>query len=80
MGASAEAKAYSTQVPISVGDVTIKPGDIVFCDVVEGVVVIPQGLLEDVTKFLKEHAEAEEGIKYAVKNGMSVSKAFAMWR
>ncbi|MCJ1320780.1 hypothetical protein MMC15_006121 [Xylographa vitiligo] len=80
VGASAEAKAYSTQVPISVGDVTIKPGDIVFCDVVEGVVVIPQGLLEDVTKFLKEHAEAEEGIKYAVKNGMSVSKAFAMWR
>ncbi|MCJ1414259.1 hypothetical protein MMC32_000585 [Xylographa parallela] len=80
VGASAEAKAYATQVPISFGDVTIKPGDIVFCDLVEGVVVIPRGLLEDVTKFLKEHSEAEAGIKYAVKNGMSVSKAFAMWR
>jgi len=80
VGASAEAKAYATQVPIDVGGVIIKPGDIVFCDLVEGVVVIPRVLLEDVIKFLQEHAEAEEGIKYAVKNGMSVSKAFAMWR
>ena len=51
-----------------------------FCDLVEGVVVIPRSLLEGVMKFLKDHSEAEEGIKYAVKNGMSVSKAFAMWR
>ena len=80
MGASAEAKAYATQVPINIGGILVKPGDIVFCDIVEGVVVIPRGLLEDVMKLLKEHAEAEEGIKYAVKNGMSVSKAFALWR
>ncbi|MCJ1294383.1 hypothetical protein MMC34_005941 [Xylographa carneopallida] len=80
VGASAEAKAYATQVPINIGGILVKPGDIVFCDIVEGVVVIPRGLLEDVMKLLKEHAEAEEGIKYAVKNGMSVSKAFALWR
>ncbi|MCJ1284366.1 hypothetical protein MMC26_003697 [Xylographa opegraphella] len=80
VGASAEAKVYATQVPVTIGDVTIKPGDIVFCDLVEGVVVIPRSLLEAVTKLLQEHIEAEEGIKYAVKNGMSVSKAFAMWR
>lgn len=51
-----------------------------FCDVVEGVVVIPLDLLDDVIKVLAEHVNAEEGIRYAVKNGMPVSQAFSLWR
>ncbi|MCJ1476586.1 hypothetical protein MMC13_005252 [Lambiella insularis] len=69
VGASAESKAYATQVPLEqVGGVTIKPGDIMFCDTAEGVVVIPLDLLDDVLNFLPGHVKAEEGIKYAVKN------------
>ena len=80
MGTSAESVPWAIQVPIQVGGVEVKPGDIVFCDPVEGAVVIPQELIEDVVRFLPEHLKSEETIKSAVKGGMSVSEAFRKFR
>ena len=80
MGASAESKAYAVQVPVTISGVVIKPGDIVFGDTVEGVVVIPLELLDDTLNFLSAHHETEEKIKRAVSEGMSVSEAFSKWR
>ena len=80
MGASADSKAYAVQVPVTVSGVVIKPGDIVFCDTAEGVVVIPLELLDDTLSFLFAHLENEEKIKRAVSEGMSVSEAFLRWR
>ena len=67
-------------MPLTVSGVVVKPGDIIFCDVDEGVIVIPHHLLDDVVKALPDHVKAEEGIKYAINNGLSVSKAFSLWR
>ena len=80
MGTSAESVPWAIQVPIQVRGVYVKSGDIVFCDPSEGVVVIPQELIEDVVKFLPKHLKTEEAIKSAVKDGMSVSEAFRRFR
>ena len=80
MGTSAESVPWAIQVPIQVGGLDVKSGDIVFCDPVEGVVVIPQELIEDVVRFLPGHVKSEEAIKSAVKDCMSVSEAFRRFR
>ena len=54
--------------------------DIVFCDPIEGVVVIPKELGAEVVGFLPGHLRAENAIKAAVKDGMSVSAAFTKYR
>ena len=51
-----------------------------FCDMVEGVVVIPRGLLDKVLQYMLDHAQAEENIKDAVNGRMSVAEAFSRWR
>jgi len=51
-----------------------------FCDMAEGVVVIPRRLLDKVLQYTSDHAEAEENIKNAVSGGSSVADAFARWR
>lgn len=68
-------------MPLNVGGVPINPGDIVFCDEAEGVVVIPRGMLDEVLQYMSDHAQREENIKDAVSGGiMSVAEAFAEWR
>lgn len=51
-----------------------------FCDMTEGVVVIPLGMLDKVLQYMSDHAQAEENIKEAVTRGMSVEEAFSRWR
>ncbi|MCJ1246336.1 hypothetical protein MMC30_003543 [Trapelia coarctata] len=80
VGTAAESKPYAVQVPINVNGVSINPGDIIFCDMAEGVVVIPRGMLDQVLQYMSDHAQAEENIKEAVSGGMSVAEAFSRWR
>ena len=80
MGTSAEANPYAIQVPIRVGGVDIQPGDIMFCDPVEGVVVIPQDLLNDVLRLLPALVEADDNVMTDVSAGMTVQEAFAKHR
>ena len=80
VGTSAEAKPYAVQVPIHIGEIDVKPGDIVVCDSTNGVVVIPIKLLDEVLEIIPtlEHNDAK--VKEAVKNGLSVKEAFARFR
>lgn len=59
------------QVPIMIGDVTIKPGDVVLGDV-DGVLVVPRDIAYDVLLRAEEIKENEKKIFGWVKEGQSV--------
>ncbi|CAI7631984.1 unnamed protein product [Penicillium glandicola] len=80
VGTSAEAKAGARDVPISIGGVTVSPGDIIFCDPLEGVVAIPRELLGQVLELMPKLTKMDEQAKEAVAQGMSVTDAFKKFR
>ena len=55
-------------------------GDIIFCDPLEGVVVIPHDLLDDTLLLIPKLIAADDKVKEAVKGGMSVAEAFKTFR
>ncbi|CRG84756.1 V-type H+-transporting ATPase subunit I [Talaromyces islandicus] len=75
VGTGAEAKAGLRNVPIDFNGVTVNTGDIVFCDSLEGVVVIPQELLDDVLELSPKLIEQDDKVKAEVENGLSVFDA-----
>ena len=54
--------------------------DIVFCDPAEGTVVIPRNLLEDILDLMPKLVSADDRVKEAVIDGMSVVEAFRKFR
>ncbi|KZF19203.1 DlpA domain protein [Xylona heveae TC161] len=80
VGTALEAKPYAIDVPISVNGRNIQPGDIMFCDPLEGVVVIPQKELENVLQLLPRLTEADDRVKEDIYQGGSVTAAFAKHR
>jgi len=66
------ADAYNTKV--SLGEVTVVPGDILAGDA-DGVVVIPQERLDDVVKAAREIEDAEDHIRASIRNGMTLLEA-----
>jgi regulator of RNase E activity RraA len=61
------------QVPIKIGDVTIKPGDIVLGDI-DGVLVVPREIAYDVLVRAEEIKENEKKIFGWVKEGQTVQQ------
>ncbi|KAJ5169414.1 Ribonuclease E inhibitor RraA/Dimethylmenaquinone methyltransferase [Penicillium coprophilum] len=80
VGTNAEAKAGARDVPISIGGVTVSPGDIIFCDPLEGVVAIPRELLGQVLELMPKLTTMDGNAKEAVAQGMSVTDAFKKFR
>ncbi|KAL1988766.1 hypothetical protein VTN96DRAFT_7650 [Rasamsonia emersonii] len=80
VGTGAEAKPGERDVPISFGGVTISPGDIIICDALEGVVVIPRALLDDVLALMPQLVEQDDKAKADVEQGVSVFEAFKRHR
>ncbi|KAL6234805.1 hypothetical protein BDW75DRAFT_156510 [Aspergillus navahoensis] len=80
VGTGAEAKPGLRNVRIDVGGVSVEPGDIVFCDPLEGVVVIPRDLLDQVLEVMPGIVQADDKVKEAVEGGMSVFEAFKKFR
>ncbi|KAL4808414.1 ribonuclease E inhibitor RraA/Dimethylmenaquinone methyltransferase [Aspergillus unguis] len=80
VGTGAEAKAGMRNVRIDVGGVGVEAGDIVFCDPLEGVVVIPRDLLDQVLEKMPKLVEMDDKVKEAVEGGMSVFEAFKKFR
>ncbi|CAP97971.1 hypothetical protein E8E15_011527 [Penicillium rubens] len=80
VGTNAEAKAGARDVPISIGGVTVSPGDIIFCDPLEGVVAIPRELLCQVLELMPKLTAMDDKAKEAVAQGMSVTDAFNKFR
>ncbi|KAI9741293.1 MAG: hypothetical protein M1834_003010 [Cirrosporium novae-zelandiae] len=80
VGAGAESKVHSIDVPIIVGGLSVNPGDIAFCDPLEGCVIIPQDLVDGVLAILPKLVEADDKVKEDVLNGKTVFESFAKHR
>lgn len=61
--------------PIEVGDVWVRPGDLVFGDL-DGVLVIPRELESRVIEAALEKARAEKTVRHAIEQGMSTTEAY----
>ena len=66
------------QVPVALGDVQVRPGDLVVGDD-DGIVVIPAHRLEEVAALAERIGETEDAIAEAVIEGMSISEARAKY-
>lgn len=80
VGSGLEAKPHAVQVPLDIDGTIVKPGDWVFSDYVNGVVVIPQDKVEDLLTLLPVLAEADNRVKEDVERGVSVAEAFKRHR
>lgn len=80
-GCYAQDSSVRTQVtqfrcPIEIGGVNILPGDIIFGDV-DGVLIIPQEVVEETVSLALEKASGEKLVRKAIEGGMSATEAFA---
>lgn len=58
----------------------VTPGDIIFCDSVNGVLVIPKERVMEVIDILPTLVEMDDRVKKDVMSGVSVYDAFAKHR
>ena len=65
----------ATQVPVTIGNVHVEPGDWVVGDD-DGVVVVPQAIAESVLVEAEEKAATESEIRLAVRDGMAPLEAY----
>ena len=68
-------KVMDYRVPIRVGDVQVKPGDIVFGDI-DGVCVIPKEAEQEAFTGALEKARGEQAVTKAIEAGMSTVEVF----
>lgn len=80
-GRYAQDSSVRTQVTnfrcdIEVGGVLVRPGDLIFGDL-DGVLVIPKELEDEVIGKALEKAKGEKVVRKAIEGGMSATEAFA---
>ena len=75
-----EAKAHAVQVPLNLEGTIVKPGDLVFSDPANGVVVIPQDKVAKVLDLLPSMIAADDRVKDDVAAGVSVQDSFRKHR
>ncbi|KAI9838310.1 MAG: hypothetical protein M1819_005578 [Sarea resinae] len=81
VGTAAEAVPHAINVEIEIGGTLIHPGDTIFCDALEGTVVIPAAHLAAVLAILPEIVAADEHVLADVKAGVcGVKEAFGKYR
>jgi regulator of RNase E activity RraA len=68
-------KVIDYRVPVEIAGVRINPGDIIYGDR-DGVVVIPQEILDEVMEKALEKARGEKNVLKALQEGMSTVDAF----
>ncbi len=61
--------------PIEVGQVSVRPGDLVFGDL-DGVVVVPREVEAEVVERALEKARGEKVVRREIEAGMSSTEAF----
>lgn len=69
----------AVNVPVTVGGVLVRPGDMIVADS-SGVVVVPRERAEEVLSIAEEVHEAEENIVRAVDEGLSLGEARKKYR
>lgn len=67
-------QAEAFRVPVSLGDVRVEHGDVLFGDA-DGVVVVPQGRQLEVLDVAREIERREDDIRTAVANGSALAEA-----
>lgn len=81
VGTGMEAKQWSADVPLKIGQVTVSAGDIVVADAPDrAVVVIPRDLLEQVYAILPGGKVADDNVLKDILAGENVTTAFARHR
>lgn len=79
-GTSLQAKPWAVDVPLKIGDVVVKPGDLLVADQAEMVCcVIPREKLTQVLELLPVHKEADDGLLEDVRGGMDFKEAIKRW-
>ena len=68
-------KVHDFRIPIEIGGVLIRPGDILFGDI-DGVVVIPSNVETEVFSLALEKARGEKTVRRALEEGTSAVEAF----
>jgi regulator of RNase E activity RraA len=68
---------YDFRVPIEIGGVPIRPGDILFGDI-DGVLVVPAEAEVEVFTRALEKARGEKLVKLDLENGVTAVAAFAI--
>ena len=71
-------KVIDFRTTIKLGEVTVKPGDIIFGDV-DGVCIIPQDREEEIITKAIEKSLKENIVKLKIKEGMSACAAFSAY-
>jgi regulator of RNase E activity RraA len=75
---AARMQVVDFRCPIEIGQVSIRPGDLVFGDI-DGVLVVPAELIESVITAALEKARAEKSVRQDIERGMSATAAFAKY-
>lgn len=73
--AAPRCKTVDYRVAIEIGQVRVRPGDIVFGDL-DGVLVVPREAEAEVFTLATEKARGEKHVKNALEQGMSATEAF----
>lgn len=68
-------KVVDYGIPIEIGGIRIRPGDILFGDR-DGVLIIPREAEKEVIALALEKAETEDKVRLAIEAGMSTVEAF----
>jgi regulator of RNase E activity RraA len=67
-------------VELNLEGTIVRPGDLVFSDAVNGVIVIPLEKVDQVIEMLPRLMEADDKVKEDVAKGMTVQEAFKKHR
>lgn len=67
-------------MPLDLDGTIVRPGDLVFSDSVNGVIVIPQDKVSELLSMLPGLVQADDGVKTDVEKGMTVQEAFKKHR
>ncbi|KAF2193850.1 RraA-like protein [Zopfia rhizophila CBS 207.26] len=74
IGAGAESKFHARNVPVTIGDVVVEPGDIIMADPNEnGVVAVPKGRVDELLELLPKLVGADEKVLKDVEEGGGAS-------
>ena len=66
------------RVPVEIGEVSVKPGDLIVGDI-DGVLVIPAEVEDEVVERALEKAATENVVRIAIEAGMTATDAFAQY-
>jgi regulator of RNase E activity RraA len=71
-------KVVDYRVPVEIDKVRVNPGDILFGDI-DGVLVVPREMEEEVFTLALEKARGEKKVRRAIEEGMSACAAFEQY-